>query len=235
MDFFLHSSTARYSQQLLNIEKEYGLAGLGFYWKAIELLMQSNTKVPLGNFQALRYKQIGFKDCLSIMNNSGLFHIDENKYVTLAKDVNYGIDEKSLSSYFDKLIKFYDGNPNDLKATRAGTRAGTPAGDACTGTPTDVHPGVCAGTIVMDKKEESKTRDVYALLQEYMDKNYPHLQQMEEPIELEQFQDLQKNYSREQIEDVLQQMENSIDLNTRKRSCYLTALAWLKNMTRQAK
>lgn len=62
-----------------------------------------------------------------------------------------------------------------------------------------------------------------------MDINYPHLQLMDEPLKLYQFRMLQKSYNKEQIEDILQQMENSIDLYSRKRSCYLTALSWLKH------
>ena len=51
---------------------------------------------------------------------------------------------------------------------------------------------------------------------------------MQEPLSLEEYRELKKNYTWNQIQDVLVSMENELGLDQRKRSCYQTALAWLK-------
>ena len=47
MEFFKHSTTAQYSEDLKKIEHTYGVAGLGFYWKTIETLFLGQKPTPM--------------------------------------------------------------------------------------------------------------------------------------------------------------------------------------------
>ena len=51
---------------------------------------------------------------------------------------------------------------------------------------------------------------------------------MAEPLTLEQYRELKKSYSEEQIKEVLLDMENDVGLSNRRRSCFQTTSSWLK-------
>lgn len=210
MDYFFHHTSARYAPLILKIEHDYSLAGIGFYWKAVELLLASNTKIPINDFQKLRYTQIDHRDCEDIIKNSGLFEVEDDYWVSLKKDVYNGIDKITLDQYFKNLELF--------SASPACAPESSPAENCA---------GVCACSIDMDKKKTDREAD--GLLNKYMDENFPHLNEMVEPLTKKQFDELRSRYSKEEIEDIFTQMENKLNLVNNNRSCYLTARSWLKH------
>ena len=87
----------------------------------------------------------------------------------------------------------------------------------------------------IDKEmERQKEREIRTQFNRFMRFSCPHLLDMQEPLSLEEYRELKKNYTWNQIQDVLVSMENELGLDQRKRSCYQTALAWLKKKTRRA-
>ncbi len=214
----MHSTTGSYSKNLLKLQADYGLAGIGFYWKAVELLMFNTKRIPIHYFQILRYKPLRFFDVYDIIYQSGLFDIDENFCVSLAKDAQNGIEEKSLNNYFDHLLACACPPAHPCAGTQAGTDTGTPE---------------CAlpGPI---KEEIRREYDAQSQFNRFMQRCCNHLREMEEPLTLDQFRELKKGYSWQQIQDVLIQMENEVDLYRKKRSCYQTALVWLKRRYKEA-
>jgi len=241
MEFFLHSTLNEYSRKLNLIKKHYGIAGLGFYWRAVEKLMWEGQKVSIETLVALRDKPIRYADAKEIIKRCGLFIVDDTNYVIMANDIENGIAKNTMDNYFANI---HIDNPEKLTAevcwdtcTDACTDAYTDARtDVCADARTDACTDACADArtdaCYLDNKDLDKEKDIdkeeHKLLKEFMEKNYPHLLQMQEPLNMEQFKALRNNYSRDQIEEVFLQMENSIDLYKKKRSCYLTALSWLK-------
>ena len=99
MDFFIHTTKASDSAKLKKLQDDYKLAGLGFYWKVVELLMLCPIKVHFNTILTLREPPISFNKVKAILNDYDLFDVDENNYVTLKVDKENGIGEKSLESY----------------------------------------------------------------------------------------------------------------------------------------
>ena len=222
MEFFKHSSTAQYSKDLKRIEQAYGVAGIGFYWKAVEILFLSQMPTPIINILKDGYKRLSRTEAERIILESGIFDVDELNRVTLKKeikDVDYGIDKKSLETYFSKLTLCSGG------ISRTGSRVEACA-EACTEACTETGTGTVPLKTDKDKSREDNIAREALLI--FMEERCPHLLEMAEPLTLKQFRELKKSYSWEQIKEVLLDMENDVGLNKRKRNCYQTTLSWLK-------
>ena len=211
MEYFIHSSTASYSKDLKKLVSEHGLAGLGFFWMAVEKLILSNMPIPLTDLVKRGFRGLSRTQATDIVINSGLFHYDENEMVSLAEKVDYGIDKKSLKTYFVKL---------SLCAPACECVA--PRVAEC------VAPRVAAGPCKLNKekkREENIARETFFI---FMEENCRHLLEMAEPLTLDEYRELKKWYTPEQIQEVFIDMENDIGLNKRRRNCFQTAFSWLK-------
>ena len=215
MEYFIHSSTASYSKDLKKLVSEHGLAGLGFFWMAVEKLILSNMPIPLTDLVKRGFRGLSRTQATDIVINSGLFHYDENEMVSLAEKVDYGIDKKSLKTYFVKL---------SLCAPACECVA--PRVAECVAE--CVAPRVAAGHCKLNKekkREENIARETFFI---FMEENCRHLLEMAEPLTLDEYRELKKWYTPEQIREVFIDMENDIGLNKRRRNCFQTALSWLK-------
>lgn len=215
MEFFKHSTTAQYSEDLKKIEHTYGVAGLGFYWKTIETLFLGQKPTPMIKLLKDGYKRLSRIEAERILIESGLFQLDDQNMVSLRKGIDYGIDKKSLDNYFAKLT-FFSPVPTCAEAhTEAYTEAHTEA-----------HTG--RGHCKLDKekkREENIARETFFI---FMEENCRHLLEMAEPLTLAEYRELKKWYTPEQIREVFIDMENDIGLNRRRRNCFQTALSWLR-------
>jgi hypothetical protein len=225
MDHTQHLTTAQYSKDLKRIENAYGVAGIGFYWKAIEILFLNQTPTPMVNLLKNGYKRLSRTEAERIILESGLFDVDELNRVSLKKDkdIEYGIGKKSLNAYFSKLALFKD----DASCAEAGT--GTCA-EACAEACTETCAEACTGTghckLNKEKKrEENIARETFFI---FMEENCRHLLEMAEPLTLAEYRELKKWYTPEQIREVFIDMENDIGLSKRRRNCFQTAFSWLK-------
>ena len=215
MEYFIHSSTASYSKDLKKLVSEHGLAGLGFFWMAVEKLILSNMPIPLTDLVRRGFKGLSRTQATDIVINSGLFHYDENEMVSLAEKVDYGIDKKSLKTYFVKL---------SLCAPACECVA--PRVAECVAE--CVAPRVAAGHCKLNKekkREENIARETFFI---FMEENCRHLLEMAEPLTLAEYRELKKWYTPEQIREVFIDMENDIGLSKRRRNCFQTAFSWLK-------
>lgn len=224
MEFFIHSSTGSHSKDLLRIESKYGVAGIGYVWKILELMILSNKPLTKERLLEIKYDRLSKGEAKAIVRESGLFHIELNEYVTLKKGVDYGIAQKSLDIYFELLPL----NTPACMCAAAGTgtaecaSAGTAAGTA-EGAPM----GTAAGPCELEEEKSREEEEARQLLADFMEERCPHLLEFDEPFTLEQFRELRKNFSAEQIETVLLDMENEKNLALNKRSCFQTASNWL--------
>ena len=219
MEFFIHSSTGSHSKDLLRIESKHGVAGIGYVWKILELMILSNKPLTKERLLEINYDRLSKREAKAIILESGLFHVELNKYVTLEKNVDYGIAQKSLDIYFELLPL------NTPACMCAGTAECASAGTAA-GTAEGAPMGTAAGPCELEE-EKSREEEARQLLADFMEERCPHLLEFDEPFTLEQFRELRKNYSAEQIETVLLDMENEKNLACNKRSCFQTASNWL--------
>ena len=219
MEYFIHSSTASYSKDLKKLVSEHGLAGLGFFWMAVEKLILSNMPIPLTDLVKRGFKGLSRTQATDIVINSGLFHFDENEMVSLAEKVDYGIDKKSLKTYFVKLSLCAPAC--ECVAPRVAERVAECVAES-------VAPRVAAGHCKLNKekkREENIARETFFI---FMEENCRHLLEMAEPLTLAEYHELKKWYTPEQIQEVFIDMENDIGLNKRRRNCFQTAFSWLK-------
>ena len=223
MQFFLHSTTARRRPKLEQLKAKYGLAGIGFYWQAVELIMVCNEKVPIDNFLAIRYKPIRFWDVYDIIENYDLFDVDEQHMVSLRNDPENGIGEPSIKN----LLQF----TTESDPLRASSRVSS---GASSGVSSGASSGVSSGASLrpghsdIDKEKIRVEIEAQKLFDSFMEARCPHLLLMEEPLALEDFRKLKKSYTWGQIQEVLLDMENDNNLYQNKRNGYRTALSWLK-------
>ena len=220
MDFFLHSSKAFHSKKLLKLQQDYGLGGIGFYWQAVELIISHNYRVPISFFMVVRYSPIREDDVEPIIRNYGLFDVDENNMVTLYSDKENGIGEESINLLKKLTLACGYAEAGAEARAEAGAEARVEAGAEAR-----THPGPCEIDINKITLKKTRARDKF---DRFMQFRCPHLLEMEEPLTLEDFYELKLDYTWIQIQEVLLAMENEIGLSSKRRSCYLTALSWLK-------
>ena len=251
MDFFIHSTKACDSAKLQKLQKDYKLAGLGFYWKVVELLMLCPIKVHFNSILTLREPPISFNVVKAIINDYDLFNVDENNYVTLKVDKETGVGEKSLESYLSFFCS--SSRASDASHTsRASSHASSGASsDACTPARSsfkEKKDNKINDSLVINKierKEDEGTQSDVSrytealcknrpdiaeevMFESFLKKNCPHLSEMEQPLTMTEYGWLKKSYTDAQIQDVLLDMENDTNVVRSKRSAYHTALSWLR-------
>jgi hypothetical protein len=215
MEFFIHSATGCFSKDLKKLVNEHGMAGLGFFWMALEKILLCNRPVPLIDLVQKGFNGLSRTQASNIIINSGLFYFDENELVTLVDKVDYGIDKKTLETYFAKLSLC------------------TPS-CACMDKRVDkrmdkrMDMSVDAGHCKLNKEKKREENIARETLLIFLEERCPHLLEMAEPLTLEQYRELKKSYSEEQIKEVLLDMENDVGLSNRRRSCFQTTSSWLK-------
>ena len=223
MEYFLHLISADESEVLKKIERLSGVAGLGFYWKILQFLIAKNCPVYIHYLYNLGYRRLSHREAKIILTGLGLFHIDKYRCVTLIKGVNYGLDPKSMDYYFANLHLF---TPL-CKGADAGAHA-----SACMSADATPHTsagmGADAGPCEHEKEKSLDEENASETLFEFMEEHCPHLLDFDDPLTPEQFNELKKSYSEEQVNVVLLDMENEVGICNRRRSCYQTALSWLK-------
>ena len=231
MEFFIHSTKASDSAKLQKLQKDYKLAGLGFYWKVVELLMLCPIKVHINSIMALRKGPISFNVVKAIINDYDLFDVDENNYVSLKIDKETGVGEKSLESY----LSFFSSSSRASGVSHESRASSHVRTDASSDTHTDASSDVCtpasSSCEIKDKKTkyiESEIERTQQMINNFYLKKCPHLCKMEQQITAEEIKRLLKRYSETQIQDVLLAMENEKKVYLEKRSVFQTALSWLK-------
>ena len=218
MDFFIHTTKASDAAKLKKLQDDYKLAGLGFYWKVVELLMLCPTKVHFNTILTLREPPISFNKVKAILNDYDLFVVDENNYVTLKVDKENGIGEKSLESY----LSFFTSSSRASDASHESRASSHTSSGASSGA--SLRPGHCD----IDKEKIRVEIEAQKQFDSFMEARCPHLLLMEEPLTLDDYRKLKTSYTWGQIQEVRLDMENDNNLYQNKRNGYRTALSWLK-------
>ena len=234
MEYFLHSTMARHAGALKQLERDYGLAAVGFFWKAVELIFACNGEANYASVLALRARPLRYVQVIEIVKNCQLFIFDEREAVVRInpeiRNGLYRMPRKSSSSRRRTVAS------TDTCASASGADTGTDAG---TGAPR--YASVPAVPSEIERKEEeceNKMRATHTreepkelqteqMLQTFLASRCPSLLEMEEPLTVDEYLELRRHYDRHEIEQVLLDMHNDVrTINAR--SCYALADKWLR-------
>lgn len=233
MQFFLVSSDFIYSPLLMRVENKFGLAGIGFYWKAVAMIKLMDGSAPKINLLSLRNTGLRWAEAEDILDNYKLFSKDERgNYIIGAKSPDNGLAEARKRAASRTHASGAGAEAGASTRTEAGTEAGTPA---------DAEASAEAGSApVILKDLDNNTLDYMQRERVAEDAFYkfmynccPHLLNFEEPLTFDQLKDLRQDYSESEIKSVLKDMNNKVGLEYTLRSCADTARNWLEARARK--
>lgn len=214
MQFYQVSSDWIYSPVLLRIERNFGLSGIGFYWKVVAVLKRAEMPLSEQHLLSLRGRGLQWKEAAELLHHTPeIFMRDEQGLYSLTEN--------------QKATGLRPSPPRTQAGMQTGTQTGTLTG---TGTRTLTPTQTGSAQDIIDNKREEKIRvEEKAQLEfsSFMEEHCPHLQLMAEPITFSQLKKLRKRYSIHEIRSVLCDMENKPGLEKNCRSCYETATKWL--------
>lgn len=202
-----------------------------FYWECVEL-MASNGGWQLRTtiLGKLHSAKMPMSTIDAILEDSGLFEVVDNRVVLMKEDVMNGIvdfDESCFAKCRETRVWAYELPDAPTEAAVAGAAVAGAAVAGAAVAEAAAHPGPCEEEIEKEREREERRLRLSSLL----NRECPHLQLMEEPLTLEEFDDLVMQFGRQAVQDVLLSMENETALN--KRSCFKTALSWLRARERK--
>lgn len=226
--FFKHSIFAHNAPLINKLINQYRAPGIKFYWECVENMACNGGWHWKTHLEALYCNRLTISSIDSILENSGLFEIIEGEVVLLASDVMNGIVD------FDESVFMECRKSHPWTYLRAEASALVSAGvsalvsaEASAGVSAEASAGPGPSDIEKEREREERRLRLSSLL----NRECPHLQLMEEPLTLEEFDDLVMQFGRQAVQDVLLSMENETALN--KRSCFKTALSWLRARERK--
>ena len=205
--YFSHDSNARNDEKILMLRAEHGWQGYGLYWALLEMMFEAK------------------ETCLSHAKVKGIA-ISYNVDITLLQSVINTCEAERL--FVSDGVVFWSDSLRDRKQkflelrqqrADAGKKGMAKRWGSDNGVITEVGSVITKNNKVKESKEKEKKekeiKDVYRTIQ--------HL-----ALTVDDYSKLRENFSEQDIEDILDEMENWTKLKT-KRSAYLTANNWLKD------
>lgn len=224
MLFFKHPCDAYEQPFFQRIEHQWGWAGLGYFWRVMELLTHGKRKIPVNAVLLLKTSGLSLKKKIEILSlpNNEFFYLNRKNEICL------GVKEKTDDEDEQMKIEF----------PHAGDHTGDQAGD---------HPCACAVPCSSTKEEDKEKkknkkeiltcqqlleqaatveeRDFYANMMEH----YPRVCQMKLPLTYEELKRLLRDrHTYEELNWTLIQMENYLPLLKKCVSANLTLRNWIR-------
>lgn len=236
MQFFQVSSDFIYSPLLNRVENKFGLAGIGFYFKAVAMIKLMDGSAPKINLLSLRNTGLRWVEAEDILDNYDLFEKDHRgNYILRGNSPENGLVE-ARSHKSSRTGATGAGTPAGAEAPgSAGTEAGTAAGaEASAGASAEAGSAQVLVDPLKTIKEETIKREINAeeAFLRFMNNQCPHLLNFEEPLTFDQLKTLRQAFSEAEIKSVLKDMNNKVGLEYKFRSCYDTARNWLEARAR---
>lgn len=236
MQFFQVSSDFIYSPLLNRVENKFGLAGIGFYFKAVAMIKLMNDSAPKINLLSLRNTGLRWVEAEDILDNYDLFEKDHRgNYILRDNSPENGL-VGARSHKSSRTGATGAGAPAGAEAPgSAGTEAGTAAGaEASAGASAEAGSAQVLVDPLKTIKEETIKREINAeeAFLRFMNNQCPHLLKFEEPLTFDQLKTLRQAFSEAEIKSVLKDMNNKVSLEYKFRSCYDTARNWLEARAR---
>lgn len=223
-----------YAPSIKELIAQHGASAVAFYFMALGKMAMNGGWHWKSNLMGLRCRGLKYQTIEQILFTSELFEEPEEGVVLIADIEHNGVADYRQSIFY----RCREEKPWVLARTRSGAqdRARDRAPDRAQDRAQDC---VCAGPIdanAIDRETETEIeteKKKARWLSLFFQNSCPHLLEMEEPMTVEQFDELVKAYGIDEVKSVLYDMENETNLN--KRSCARTAENWLKGRARRNK
>ncbi|RPE05522.1 DUF4373 domain-containing protein [Chitinophaga lutea] len=238
--YFPHFSNARSDRKVKRLIKDLSFEGYGIYFMLLEVLRdQSDFRYPIADLDLLA-DEFGTSDEVmhKIVHQYELFEIDEEGMFHSPKLIEY------LQPYLDKSERARKAADKRWNLSKSNANALPEQSKS--------NAGQNASKVKKSKVKESKESKVKEDLdashpltdtaaadpaitkfREWVGKEAPLVNKMEEPFTEEQILKLQEAYSAKIVAEVLSAMHNKKDLLKKYRSAYLTANNWCKRRREQ--
>ncbi len=203
--YFPHFANARHDRKLRRVRKELGVEGYAIYFMTLEVLReQEDFAYPLSDIDLLA-DDFGTSEAKveAIVTAYKLFDIDEDRFFYSPKLIEY------LTPYLER----------SKRARKAALKRWNKDSNA---NALLEHSKSNASKVKESKVKQSKEELSPLIL------NFSNLQKMEEPLTIEQGENLIKEYGKKRVEETLMAMENWKPLLKKNKSANLTAQTWMK-------
>ena len=236
-----------YAPGIKKLIAEHGASAVAFYFMALGMMAMNGGWHWKIHLMSLRCRGLKFQTIEKILHSSELFELTPEDAVLIADLEHNGIVEFKNSLFYtcrkeqQWVREFNVSGPGSYARVDGCVDARVDACvDACVDGCVDARVDDCVGSgpidanAIKELEKESETEKKKARwLSLFFQNSCPHLLEMEEPMTVEQFDDLVKAYGIDEVKSVLCDMENETALN--KRSCARTAENWLKGRARRNK
>lgn len=223
MQFFKHPCDARFRPFIKHLEKKYGWAGVGFYWRIVEVISDYKIKeLPLKTALSWTTSGLGNEDKKSIIKSkrNKIFYVDIHDTIRLRESKN------STSRTHPCADPIAD--------TDAGGDAGGDVGLRAVPFSTTREENkekkknkkeILNCQELLEQADTDEERDFYANMMEH----YPRICQMKLPLTYEQLKRLLRDgHTYEELNWTLIQMENYLPLLQKCVSANLTIRNWIR-------
>ena len=236
MQFYQVSSDWIYSPVLNRIENRYGLAGIGFYWKAVCAIFLAGHALPEFHLLTLKGKGLKWGEAQQILREYPLFVKSAEGYLKIVKDMKES-GVVTPQGNFPEVGHIFGSPACAHEPAQAPAPEDAPADIPA---PTLVPAPPDSAPVLVDSKENIRLEESVVAEQAaeesfeiFLQNECPHLFQFEEPITFDELKELREFYSIEDIRSVLVDMNDRPGLPQTSRSCAKTARRWLEARERK--
>lgn len=227
-NYFSHDSNSRNDSKILAVRIKYGVEGYGIYFMILERLREESDYMCIKDYNSIAFDlRVESSKVKSVVEDFGLFiFTDDGKYF--------------YSESFMKRMEFKD--EKSKKASESANKRWEKEKSMRTHTDkdadalqTDVEKN--ASKVKKSKVKKSKvlsdesprTQEEIILFQNFenwIQKNTPRVNQLKEPLTIDQYFRLKQKVPKDTLTKVLKAMQNRADLLKKYVSAYLTILNW---------
>lgn len=224
MEWFKHTTTASNSKELRRLEKTYGFAGIGFYWKLYEKIQLNGGAFPMEEALSWARREFSSIKIRAVLCDSGLFDVDEFDMVHLA--VNQTMEDEQNPSASESVADSDEQNPSTSEnaAKNNGESAPTPARKEEKDKKDKREKGIGRVRQLLTLAATPEEQKFY---QEMLDK-FPNVCKLDDPLTYDEYLRIKKWNPDCDVGGLLQAMQNFRPLNKKYRSAYLTLKNWVK-------
>jgi len=225
--YFSHDSNARCDEKILALRIKHDWKGYGLYWAIIEKMRENTDYRCVKDYNLIAFDlRVDAGIIKSIVEEFGLFVFTEDgKYFYSKRLINSMelVEQKSLKakesaekrwkkennscdSNANAMPTHTERNANKVKESKVNKKKESIVAEATTHTPDEI--------------------ELFKKFNDWLSKNAPRVQQMKQPLTIDEYSKLRAKLSKGTLSKLLIAMQNRADLLKKYVSAYLTILNW---------
>lgn len=226
--YFSHDYHARHDPKLLTLRRKLGLEGLGAYWCLVEFMYEQGGSLTVEEAHDLAYDLACDHNLLhAIISDFGLFQEakdEQGKPIIVCQAITERLNLRSIRAdkYSKNAQKRWKNADNDNQHDNSNAMA----------MQNECKSDALKGKERKGKENKENNNSIILLekenhvLSDFL-KKCPNVSRLKKQLTPDQVETLMAEFSRPEIESVLESMENYKDLQKKYASVYLTAKRWL--------